>query len=123
MNYCLRMEINLPLYKSVYSLSLIIFNVSKNLNKEYKYTIGENLKNNIITMLSYVAIAINSDNKLKYLKKCRKKIEKIRIIVRLLKDLKQISVNNFIEINEKIENISKQITGWNNFLLKPKPNT
>jgi hypothetical protein len=67
MDYCLRMEINLPLYKSVYSLSLIIFNVSKNLNKEYKYTIGENLKNNIITMLSYVAIAINSDNKLKYI--------------------------------------------------------
>ena len=63
MDYCLCMEINLPLYKSVYSLSLIIFNVSKKLNKEYKYTIGENLKNNIITMLSYVAIAINSDNK------------------------------------------------------------
>lgn len=123
MDYCLRMEINLPLYKSVYSLSLIIFNVSKNLNKEYKYTIGENLKNNIINMLSCVAIAINSDNKLKYLKKCRKKIEKIRIIVRLLKDLKQISVNNFIEINEKIENISKQVTGWSNFLSKPKPNT
>ena len=67
MDYCLCMEINLPLYKSVYSLSLIIFNGSKNLNKEYKYTIGETLKNNIITMLSYVEIAINSDNKLKYL--------------------------------------------------------
>ena len=33
-------------------------------------------------------------------------------LLRLVKDLKQITLSKFVEINEKIENVSKQLTGW-----------
>jgi len=29
-----------------------------------------------------------------------------------MKDLKQISLKNFVKINQKVEEVSKQLTGW-----------
>ena len=42
----------------------------------------------------------------------RENIEVIRLLIRLIKDLRQINMKKFIAINEKIENVSKQLTGW-----------
>lgn len=42
----------------------------------------------------------------------REKIEVIRLFVRLMKDLKQISLKSFVKVNRRVENVSKQLTGW-----------
>ncbi len=42
-------------------------------------------------------------------KSAREKLETIRLILRLTKDLKQISLDEFVSLSEKIENISKQL--------------
>lgn len=112
------MEIKLPIYNKLYSLSLEIFLLSKNFSREHKYTSGEKLKTYSIKTLEYVALTLHGENKIKALKKCRKNLEKIRILIRILKDLKQISLNNFISLNEKIEDVSKQMTSWLNSLQK-----
>jgi hypothetical protein len=36
----------------------------------------------------------------------------IRLNIRVLKDLKEISLKKFVYINEIIENVSKQLAGW-----------
>lgn len=114
-------NIEIPLYKSLYSLTLMIFDMTKHLNREYKYSTGERLKKKSIKALeSIILIYYNKNNKIKYLEKCKKNVETIKVIIRILKDIKQISLNKFIEMNEEIENISKQITGWTNFLNKNK---
>lgn len=35
----------LPVYKASYDLVLAVFNITRNFKKEYKYTLGESLKN------------------------------------------------------------------------------
>ncbi len=30
----------------------------------------------------------------------------------LMKDMQQISIKQFVQINESVENVSKQLTGW-----------
>ncbi len=112
------MEIKLPIYTKLYSLSLDIFSLTTNFNKEHKYSSGEKLKTYSIKTLEYIALTHHDENKIENLKKCRKNLEKIRILIRILKYLKQISLNNFISLNEKIEEISKQMTGWMNSLKK-----
>jgi len=42
----------------------------------------------------------------------RECIEMIRLYFRLAKDLKQVNLKKFIFINDQLENVSKQITGW-----------
>ena len=50
--------------------------------------------------------------KKEYILQARENIEVIRLMFRLLKDLKQISLKRFIAINSKIEEVSRQLAGW-----------
>ncbi|HPP65034.1 MAG TPA: four helix bundle protein [Candidatus Paceibacterota bacterium] len=104
--------LHLPVYKASYDLLLEIFQVIKDFNREYKYTLGENIKKEAIEMVTNIYRANSSFNKKPYIQKSREKIETIRIFFRLARDLKQVSLKRFVRINEKIENVSKQLTAW-----------
>lgn len=43
---------DLPVYKSTYDLLLAIFRFTKDFSKEYKYTVGENLKKETMELLT-----------------------------------------------------------------------
>jgi hypothetical protein len=45
---------DLPVYKSTYDLLLAIFCFTKDFGKEYKYTVGESLKNETIALLTLI---------------------------------------------------------------------
>ena len=102
----------LPVYKTSYDLLLAIFQLTKNFSREYKYTIGQDLKKITTEMILNIYRANSAMTKKEIIQKARENIEVIRLYVRLLKDLKQISVNKVVHINELIESVSKQLAGW-----------
>lgn len=102
----------LPIYKASYDLFLSIFEYTYHFSKEYKYTVGEKLKNETLELIMNIYRANIKRDKIDVLQKARENIEVIRLLFRLTKDLKQISIKKFVAINEKIENVSKQLTGW-----------
>ncbi|MCE1190246.1 MAG: four helix bundle protein [Ignavibacteria bacterium] len=108
----------LPVYKASYDLLLMIFSLTKNFQKDYKYTIGESLKNEVVDVVTSIYRANSSDEKRSHLSRAREGIEVIRLYVRLLKDLHQINVKQLVAINVHIENISKQLTGWQKSVMK-----
>ena len=102
----------LPVYKASYDLLLAIFQLTKNFSREYKYTIGQDLKKITTEMILNIYRANSASDKKEIIQKGRENIEIIKLYVRLLKDLKQISVKKLIHVNELIESVSKQLTGW-----------
>ncbi|MEI7918054.1 MAG: four helix bundle protein [Candidatus Saccharibacteria bacterium] len=106
---------NLPVYKQSYDLLLEIFKLTKEFNREYKYTIGEELKKETTAMIINIYRANSSNNKVDYIVSARENIEVIRLLIRLLKDLKQIQVARIARLNLAIEELSKQLTGWGNY--------
>jgi len=44
--------LHLPVYKASYDLALEIFKTVKEFNREYKYTLGENIKKEAIEMIT-----------------------------------------------------------------------
>ena len=110
--------IELPVYKASYDLLLQIFSLSHNLNREYKYTLGEKLKNEITELLSNIYRANRIREKAEYLKTARENLELVRLYIRILKDLKQITNKKHIFINQSIEKVSKQLAGWHKSLQK-----
>jgi hypothetical protein len=102
----------LPVYKASYDLVLAIFNIAKSFKKEFKYTIGESLKNEAVTAVTNIYRANCTNDKTEYIKTARENIEVIRLYARLLKDLHQISIKQLVFLNGHIENVSKQLTGW-----------
>ncbi|MBC8196264.1 MAG: four helix bundle protein [Candidatus Marinimicrobia bacterium] len=105
----------LPVYKATYDLLLEVFKFTKNFNKEYKYTVGESIKNETLDLITLIYRANNKRNKIEIIKEAREKIEVIRLYIRLMKDLHQISIKRFVQVNIQIENVSKQLTGWQKY--------
>lgn len=104
--------LELPVYKVSYELFIDIFHFVKSFNKEYKYTVGEKLKSETLELILNIYRANIRTEKVQLLQNARENIEVIRLLFRLLKDLHQINIEKFADINVKIENISKQLAGW-----------
>ena len=102
----------LPVYKASYDLIIDLFKTIKDFNREYKYTLGENIKKEAIEMVTNIYRANASFDKKVYIEKAREKIETIRIFFRLARDLRQVGLKRFVDVNEGIENVSKQLTAW-----------
>lgn len=102
----------LPVYKATYDLLLAIFQFTKEFSREYKYTVGESLKKETIELLTLIYRANSRYQKSDVLQIAREQVEVIRLLIRVMKDMKQISLNKFVTINKSVENVSKQLSGW-----------
>ena len=102
----------LPVYKASYDLLLAIFRFTKNFAKEFKYTVGESLKKETIDLITLIYRANSVEKKHAVLQQAREQIEVIRLLIRVMKDLRQISLETFVQVNMAVENVSKQLTGW-----------
>ncbi|PLX21396.1 four helix bundle protein [Candidatus Parcubacteria bacterium] len=103
---------HLPVYKTSYDLLLFVFQITKDMNREYKYTLGQEIKKETVEMISYIYRANSRMDKKDLIGKSIENIEVIKLYFRLLKDLKQINLKKMVYITEKIESISKQLNAW-----------
>lgn len=104
---------NLPVYKVSYDLLIITFDIVKNFEKQYKYTLWDKIKNEIVDLITIIYRAnSNFDNRLLNIKKAREQIEILKLYFRLSRDLKILSLNKFADLVLKIETLSKQLYAW-----------
>ena len=103
---------DLPIYKASYDLLLEVFQFTKDFQKEYKYTVGESIKNETIALLTLIFRASSRQDKQAVIQEARERIEVIRLFIRLMNDMKQVSLKKFVHINQKVEDVSKQLAGW-----------
>lgn len=102
----------LPVYKASYDLFLEIFRFVRNFSREYKYTVGDSLKKEMMELMLLIYRANSLREKTDVIRQAREKVEVIRLLVRLMKDLREISLSVFVQVSEKIEFVSRQLTGW-----------
>lgn len=109
---------NLPVYASAYDLLLFVFRLGSNFRREYRYTLGENLKNELIRVLQCVYMANVSRQKEAPLQEARQGIVAVKVQLRLLADLKQISIRQYAQAAELAESVSKQLAAWQRSCLQ-----
>lgn len=104
---------DLPVYHDSYELLLDLFKFIRNFSREYKFTLGESMKKEMIEMIVNIYRANSSFEKRKEnIQKARENVETIRLFLRLSNDLKLIDIDKFVTLNLKLERVSKQLTGW-----------
>ena len=110
---------NLPVYKLGYDSLLEIHKTTKAFAREYKYTLGEKLKEESIYLLLqiYKANKSKKETRLYHLDAAREHLETIRLLWRICKDLKVISSKRFVSLNISIEELSKQLTAWQKYTV------
>ena len=104
---------SLKVYKDSYDLLVYLYQISVNFNKDFKYSLGEKIKDEVLELIIDIYQA-NSDflERKNNLKLAQDRLEKIIIYIRILKDLKQINLKKFVWLNEKIEIINRQLISW-----------
>ncbi|MCX6825535.1 MAG: four helix bundle protein [candidate division SR1 bacterium] len=109
---------NLPVYKVAYDLLQKLFLVVSDFKRDYKYTLGETIKKEVIDLIISIYPANSHKEKKVYLEQARGHIEVVRLLMRLCKDLREIDLKEFVLINQMIESISKQLTAWERVMVK-----
>lgn len=103
---------NLPVYKATYDLLLQVFRMNRNFQRDYRYTLGENVKNELIALLVCIYQANSTAQKSIHLQKAREHVVVVKLQIRLLMDLKQINLKQYATAAEQIESVSKQLAAW-----------
>ncbi len=109
---------NLPVYKAAYDLFQDITVLRTKMKRAYKFTLGERLMNETLELIITIYKANKSKIKTKYITDAQEHTELIRLLLRLLKDIKEISLKRFIALNQKLELVSKQLAGWMKYQKK-----
>jgi hypothetical protein len=103
----------LMIYKQAYDLTVDLMPLTKNMDRGYKFTLGERINNASVEMLICVyRINTSRENRERYFASAREQVELVRLLLRLMKDLRLVSINRFVRLNEMVESISKQLAGW-----------
>lgn len=105
---------DLPVFKDVYKLTLLIYSLTKDFSKEYKYTLGQDLKKDVMVLMRSIYRANKAQNKKEYLEKFLDDFELLKLEVRLCVGMKIITIKKQAEISLLMDGIGKQITGWRN---------
>lgn len=111
---------NLPVFKDTYDLLLQIIRLSTNLQRDFRYTLGERLKTEITDLCIYIYKANGSYEKQEFIEQARERMVVIKLQIRVLHDTKQISVKQYAMLADKMESISKQLASWEKYLKRVK---
>lgn len=105
---------DLNVFKDVYKLILMVFEVTKDFPREYKYTLGQDMKRDAIQLVRSIYRANKAKDKRDYLETFLDDFEILKLEIRLCTDMKILAIRKQAEISLLMDGIGRQITGWRN---------
>ncbi|RTY39572.1 four helix bundle protein [Chlorobium phaeovibrioides] len=105
---------DLPVFRDVYQLILLLFAYTREFPREYRYTLGQDIKRDSIVLVRSIYRANKAKSKAEYLEVFLDDFEVLKLEVRLCVDMKILSLKKQAEVAGLMESIGKQVTGWRN---------
>lgn len=104
---------HLPIYKTTYELLELVVRVTKGFPKDFKYSLGEKIRLEVIDLVVFIfkANSIKSQ-RIDNANKIIERIQVIDLLVRLCKDLRLINVKQFSEVVFLSDSLGRQAQGW-----------
>ncbi|MFA7658855.1 MAG: four helix bundle protein [Candidatus Gastranaerophilaceae bacterium] len=93
----------------------------KNFGREYKYTLGEKIENEAISLVICVYKANQKERRESAIQEMLEHIQLLELFLRIAHDLKIISMEHYVQVVEMIDNISRQSQGWLNSINGKTP--
>lgn len=82
--------------------------------KKDKYTLGKKVDNLILDLieLTFLATYLSKEKKYDVLQKASLKIDLLKILIRLAKEVKALDNKKYIQLQQELQEIGKMIGGW-----------
>ena len=105
---------DLPVFKDSYKLTLSLFQLTSHFPREYKFTLGQDMKRDCLELVRFIYRANKNKDKLLYLEQFLDTFEVVKLEIRLCADLMLISRTAQADLLRSIDSIGRQITAWRN---------
>lgn len=103
----------LPIYRDSYQLLLEIYQITNKFSRDFKYTLVQDMKRDVLALFRYLYEANMSVEKIKeYIDKFLTSFELLKVEMRLCTDLKILSMSKLAQLSLLMDNISRQAHGW-----------
>jgi hypothetical protein len=102
----------LPVFGDTYSLTKLVFVVTQDFPREYKFTLGQDMKRDCLNLLRSIYRINRSQQKEVLLDSFLDDFELLKLEIRLCHDMKLISIKRQAEFARYTDSIGRQITGW-----------
>lgn len=114
-------EENLPVFKMVYDLLLRVFNETRKMSKDYRYSLGEDLKRSLLRIEVCVYRANEEKDPVRktfFINEALEKMIEIRLGVRILHDSKELSLKKYALLCEQMVEVEKNLKNWRKYNQK-----
>jgi len=103
---------DLIIFQKTYDLILWLFPIINRFPKKQRFVLGQQIENELIEIIKDIILANNERNKTEILKRISVRLDTLRVLVRLAKDLRFLSIKQYGDTATKINEIGKLLNGW-----------
>lgn len=103
---------DLPVYKATYDVLLELYQLVQKMPREHKFSLGEQMKGECLEVVLSIYLANTVSDKRDYLRSGMLHLMKVRLMLRICNDMRLLSLERFVKLNEKVEDVSRQLSGW-----------
>jgi hypothetical protein len=103
---------HLPIYKQTYDILLRTMTATKNFPREYKYTLGQKIKDELIELVVLIYRANSAKNKSRHIEQILERVQAVQLLMRLCHDMKILPRRHYAALSQMTENLAKQAQGW-----------
>jgi len=109
----------LPIYKAAYDLLDVATSLVKNMQRDFKRSIGDKITTECIEITVLIFRANVAQEKAVHLLELLERLQVAELMIRLAKDKRLISLQGYAKAVELTTSIGKQANGWRKSASRP----
>lgn len=103
---------DLPIIQKAYNTAMYLIPVVERMPRVHRFTLGDRIANAVYDFLELLTVARFTKDKLQMLKEANLLLERLRLLLRLAKDLKAVSIKSYGHATGMMEEVGAMLGGW-----------
>ncbi|MFP4465299.1 MAG: four helix bundle protein [Alphaproteobacteria bacterium] len=105
---------HLPIYKQTYDILLRTMSATKDFPREYKFTLGQKIKDELIELVVVIYRANSAADKKQHIQSILERVQAIQLMMRLAHDMRILPRRHYAALSEMTDSLARQAQGWLN---------
>lgn len=103
----------LPIYRDAYVLLTEIYRTTSKFPRDYKYTLGQDMKRDCLSLFRDLYSAnVSVENRAMHLENFLKSFELLKVEIRLCVDLNVLPIKKLAQLSLIMDDIARQASAW-----------
>jgi len=109
-----QLNISIPIFQRLYDFYKLLYQYIKLFPKKDRYSLGQNIENTTLEIFEYFfqITHLSGQEKLFLLQKTSNKLDILKILIRLAKDVQAIDNKKYLQLEQLLQEVGKMLGGW-----------